>query len=345
MARPRGHDPGRGAVPTSTTLRHRHDGAASPAEALSSHMIASIASRSDIRHDHWLYRLLPAAAHPYLEMMRADRPIGTWLLLLPGLWALALAPAAAGSWPDWRLPLLFVVGAFAMRGAGCTFNDIVDREFDGRVARTATRPLPSGRVSLRQAVLFLALQLLVGLAVLLQLTPTAIWLGIASLALIFTYPFMKRVTYWPQAFLGLTFNWGVLLGWAAASGVLAWPVLPLYLGGFCWTMVYDTIYAHQDREDDALIGVKSTALKFGAATPAWLVAFALAAVAFWALAGHLAAMAWPFWVGLAATGLHLAWQIATLDIDDPAGCLKRMNSNKWAGLLLLAGILGAAAAA
>lgn len=307
-------------------------------------MIATAASRSDIRQDHWLFRLLPAASHPYLELMRADRPIGTWLLLLPGWWGLSLAAVAAGQWPDWRLLLLFAVGAFAMRGAGCTINDIVDRAYDGRVARTATRPLPSGRVTLRQALAFLALQLAVGLAVLLLLTPMAIWLGVASLALVVTYPFMKRVTYWPQAFLGLTFNWGALLGWAAATDALAWTALPLYLGGLCWTLVYDTIYAHQDRDDDALIGLKSTALKFGRATPAWVTAFALGTVALWVLAGHLAAVAWPYWLGLAAVAAHLVWQIATLDIDDPRGCGIRFRANKWTGLLLFAGILGSVAA-
>lgn len=304
-------------------------------------MIATAASRSDIRQDHWLFRLMPAASHPYLELMRADRPFGTWLLLLPAWWGLALAPASAGLAPDWGLFLLFAVGAYVMRGAGCTINDIVDRDFDGHVARTATRPLPSGRVSVRQALLFLAALLAVGLAVLLLLTPTAIWLGVASLALVVAYPFMKRVTYWPQAFLGLTFNWGALLGWAAALDSLAWPALALYLGGIGWTLVYDTIYAHADREDDILIGVKSTALKFGRQTPAWLAGFALAAVAFWGLAGTLAGLAWPFWLGLAAAGLHLAWQIATLDIDDPAGCLARIKANRWTGLMLFAGILAA----
>ena len=305
--------------------------------------------RSDIRKDHWLLRLAPAGARPYLELARLDRPIGTWLLLLPGWWALALAPlaepTASSPWPDWRLLLLFALGALVMRGAGCTYNDIVDRDFDARVARTAGRPLPSGRVSLRQALLFLAAQLLVGLAILLLLHPYAIALGAASLALVFSYPFMKRVTWWPQAWLGLTFNWGALLGWAAATGGLGWPALALYLGGLAWTLVYDTIYAHQDREDDALIGVKSTALRFGRATRPIVTGFALLTLAGWGTAGWLAAVAWPYWLGLGAAALSLAWQIATLDIDDPAGCKKRFQSNKWTGLLLFAGILGAAALA
>ncbi|HKY94099.1 MAG TPA: 4-hydroxybenzoate octaprenyltransferase [Kiloniellales bacterium] len=300
-----------------------------------------------MRKDHWLFRLAPAGARPYLELARLDRPIGTWLLLLPGWWALSLAPQVAaleGSpWPDWRLLLLFAVGAFVMRGAGCTFNDIVDRDFDGRVARTALRPLPSGRVSLNQALAFLAAQLLVGLGILLLLPPLAIWLGTASLALVFTYPFMKRITYWPQAFLGLTFNWGALLGWAAAAEDLHWRAVALYLGGLCWTLVYDTIYAHQDREDDALIGVKSTALRFGRATRPIITGFASLTLVGWAAAGW--GLAWPFWIGLGAAALTIAWQIATLDIDDPVGCLVRFRANKWTGLLLFAGLLGAAALA
>jgi 4-hydroxybenzoate polyprenyltransferase len=303
--------------------------------------------RSDIRKDHWLFRLAPAAARPYLELARLDRPIGTWLLLLPGWWALALAPqvtaTATSPWPDWRLLLLFALGAFVMRGAGCTFNDIVDRDFDGRVARTALRPLPSGRVTLRQALLFLAAQLLAGLVILLLLPPLAIWLGAGSLLLVFTYPFMKRLTYWPQAFLGLTFNWGALLGWAAATQELHWRAVALYLGGLCWTLVYDTIYAHQDREDDALIGVKSTALRFGRATRPIIAGFALLALGGWAAAGW--ALAWPYWIGLGAAALSIAWQIGTLDIDDPAGCLRRFQSNRWTGLVLFAGLLGAAALA
>jgi 4-hydroxybenzoate polyprenyltransferase len=309
--------------------------------------------RSDIRQDHWLLRLAPAAARPYLELARLDRAIGTWLLLLPGWWALALAPLAQATptspwpapWPDWRLLLLFALGALVMRGAGCTYNDIVDRDFDARVARTAGRPLPSGRVTLRQALWFLAAQLAAGLAILLLLHPAAIWLGAASLLLVFSYPFMKRVTYWPQAWLGLTFNWGALLGWAAATGGLGWPALALYLGGLAWTLVYDTIYAHQDREDDALIGVRSTALRFGSATRPIISGFAILAVAAWAAAGWLAAVPWPYWLGLAAAAATLVWQIATLDIDDPAGCLRRFKASKWTGLLLFAGLIGSAAAA
>ncbi len=294
---------------------------------------------SDIRRNHWLYRLTPAGAWPYLSLIRADRPIGFWLLFLPCLWALLMAPISAGRLPDWLLLLLFAIGAIAMRGAGCTFNDIVDRDYDARVARTATRPLPSGQVSLRQALVFLALLLLVGLVVLLSLPWLAIWLGVASLALVFTYPFMKRITYWPQAWLGLTFNWGVLLGWAAATESLPWAAVALYGGSIFWTIGYDTIYAHQDREDDALIGVKSTALKLGRQTKPWVACFYLLALIGWALAGWLAGLAWPYALGLLGAAAQLAWQVASLDIDDGGGCLARFQSNKWAGLLLAAGIL------
>ncbi len=287
--------------------------------------------------------MLPPAGRPYASLARLDRPIGTWLLLLPAWWAIALAPAAAGDWPDWRLLLLFALGALVMRGAGCTVNDIVDRKFDGQVARTATRPLPSGAVTLRQALVFLALQLAVGLAILLCLNSTAIWVGAASLALIVAYPFMKRITYWPQAFLGLTFNWGCLLGWAAATGRLDWPALALYVAGFNWTLVYDTIYAHQDRADDALVGVKSTALKFGHHTARWISGFALLALAFWCLAGWLHHVAWPWYAGVALAGLHLAWQIRTLDIDDAKGCRARFYSNRWIGLLLTLAAVAAGA--
>ena len=228
-----------------------------------------MSDRSDMPRGHWIDRVVPAGARPYLRLMRIDRPIGTWLLLLPGWWAIALA-APDGGWPDFRLLALFAVGAIVMRGAGCVVNDMADRDFDARVARTATRPIPSGAVSLRRAGLLLAGLLVIGLAVLLSLGTLAIWLGVLSLGLVALYPFMKRVTDWPQVWLGLTFNWGALLGWAAATGRIDPPALWLYAGGIAWTMVYDTIYAHQDKEDDALIGVRSTALLFGGASRRWL---------------------------------------------------------------------------
>ena len=298
-------------------------------------------SASDIKPDHWTLRLAPVAARPYLRLARLDRPIGTWLLLLPCWWSLALASAVEGVLPDWRLALLFAVGALVMRGAGCTYNDIVDRDIDERVARTASRPLPSGEVSLLQALIFLAIQLLVGLLILLQLNRFSIILGAASLVLVFTYPLMKRVTYWPQAFLGLTFNWGALIGWSAVTGSLDWPAILLYLGGIAWTLGYDTIYAHQDKEDDALIGVKSSALKLGDRSKPWLAAFYGVAVALFTGAGMAAGMGWTYAVAIAAVAAHFLWQVTSLDIHDPGNCLARFRANRDAGFLVLLGVITA----
>ncbi|MEW5728145.1 MAG: 4-hydroxybenzoate octaprenyltransferase [Pseudomonadota bacterium] len=290
----------------------------------------------DIPLGNWIDRWVPAPARPYLRLMRLDRPIGTWLLLFPCWWSAALA---AGGWPDPWLMALFAIGAVVMRGAGCTVNDIADHEFDAQVARTRGRPIPSGAVSVRQAAVFLAAQLAVGLLVLVQLNPFAIGVGAASLLLVFPYPFMKRVTYWPQAWLGLTFNWGALVGWAAVTGDIGVPALLLYAAGLFWTLGYDTIYAHQDKEDDALVGVKSTALRLGAATPAWLAGFYGAALALIAAAGWTAGLGWAFWPPLAVAGLHLAWQVRAVDIDDPADCLAKFKSNRVFGWLLLAAIV------
>ena len=295
-------------------------------------------SFTDIRRGDWVDRVVPAALRPYCRLARLDRPIGTWLLLFPGWWSIALA-APPGAAPSLRLLVLFAVGSMVMRGAGCTINDIADRDFDRRVARTATRPVASGAVSLPRAFAFLALQLLIGLQILLQLSPLAIELGIASLALVVAYPFMKRVTYWPQAFLGLTFNWGALMGYAASQGRLALAPLLLYAAGIGWTLVYDTIYAHQDKEDDALIGVRSTALKFGAASRRWLYLFSAVMVLLLAsmiLAGGLGPAAWLALLGVAG---HLAWQVATVDLDDPADCLAKFRANRWLGWILLFGIV------
>ena len=293
-----------------------------------------------------LLRLLPEAWRPYARLARLDRPIGSWLLLFPCWWGLMLASPglAEASFQElgkllW-LGVIFAVGAVVMRGAGCTINDILDRDFDAQVARTAQRPIPSGAVSLRAAWIFLAAELFVGLGVLLALHPFAWLLGVASLALVFSYPLMKRVTYWPQAVLGLAFNWGVLMGYAAMTGTLAPAALALYAAGICWTLGYDTIYAHQDKDDDALIGVKSTALKFGAATRPWLFGFYGATALLAALAGALADLAWPFYALLIAGAGQLVWQAAKADIDDAADCLAKFRSNRWFGWLLLAALAG-----
>ena len=270
---------------------------------------------------------------PYCRLARLDRPIGTGLLLWPCFWGIALAG------PDIRLFALFALGALVMRSAGCVINDIADREIDARVARTATRPLASGELKPLNAWLFLAVLLSLGLIVLLQLNRTAIALGVAALPLVGLYPFMKRITWWPQAWLGLTFNWGALMGWAAASGGLAWPAVVLYMAGIAWTLGYDTIYAHQDKEDDALIGVKSSARRLGAATRPWLFGFYGACLALLALAGALAGVAWPFYPVLAAAGAQLAWQAAKVDIDDAADCLAKFKSNGLFGALVFAAIV------
>ncbi|MCV6595446.1 MAG: 4-hydroxybenzoate octaprenyltransferase [Silicimonas sp.] len=288
--------------------------------------------------DHWA----PAAARPYLRLSRADRPIGTWLLLLPCWWALALASLSQGAF---TLEHLWIgigcaLGAFLMRGAGCTWNDITDREFDGRVERTRSRPIPSGQVSVKGAAIWMVAQALLAFAILLTFDPLAIWLGVGSLALVAIYPFAKRFTWWPQVFLGLAFNWGALLVWAAVTGTLPWPAFALYGAGIAWTLFYDTIYAHQDTEDDALIGVKSTARLFGEDTPTWLKWFLIATISALgvALIGALAPAASVLQLVVAlggawAMGWHLTWQIRRLDMEDGAVLLKLFRSNRDAGLL------------
>ena len=294
-------------------------------------------ARSDIPQMPWVDIWLPPFLRPFARLARLDRPIGTWLLLLPGWWAIVQAGFGVA---DKKLILLFLAGAVVMRGAGCTFNDIIDRHIDAKVARTATRPLPSGQVSVRAAWIFLVLQLALGLAVLLQLNTPAIMVGAASLVLVFSYPFMKRITYWPQLWLGLTFNWGVLVGWAAVRGTLDWAVLPLYAAGVFWTLGYDTIYAHQDRADDALVGVKSSALALGQRTKpfvALMYALTFGLIAFASL--RIVIPGWPALACLGAAGLHLAWQVLTLNINSPANCLRRFKSNRDFGLLILASLL------
>ena len=292
--------------------------------------------KGDIPVGNWIDRWVPAAARPYLRLARLDRPIGTWLLLFPCWWSLALA---APQWPDVWLFALFAVGSVVMRGAGCTVNDIADHKFDAQVARTAARPFPSGAVSVKQALAFLALQLALGLAILLQLNWFTIGLGVASLALVFPYPLMKRITWWPQAWLGLTFNWGALMGWAAVTGGLSAAPVLLYAAGILWTLGYDTIYAHQDKEDDALIGVKSTALRLGAASPRWFTAFYTGTLVLMAAAGWAAGLGWAFYPLLAVAGAQLYWQIFAGDIDNSADCLSKFKSNRFFGWGVLAAIV------
>ena len=289
---------------------------------------------------NWVDTSAPGWARPYLRLTRLDRPIGWWLLLLPCWWGAALAAIASGDWgPDpWQIVLL-LIGAIVMRGAGCTWNDLVDRDIDGRVERTRSRPIPSGQVSVTAAIVFLVLQALVGLIVLVQFNRFAIGVGVASLGVVAIYPFMKRFTYWPQIFLGLAFSWGALMGWAGARSALEWPAFLLYAGSIAWVIHYDTIYAHQDREDDALVGLKSTALLFGNNTKPMLALFSTAAVILIGLAGYAAHAGLVFGFGLLAFAAHLAWQIARIDVDDPDSCLRMFRANRDAGLVLFAALL------
>ena len=295
---------------------------------------------ADALPDHWADRLLPLAARPYARLMRLERPIGWWLLLLPCWWGLALAQIAnGGGVPNLWYALLFLLGAVIMRGAGCTLNDIADRNFDGRVERTRLRPIPAGQVSVGQAFAFLVLLCLLGLVILLQFNWFTVVTGAASLVIVAVYPFMKRITYWPQAVLGLAFNWGALVGWASIHGALSLAPLLLYAGGISWTLAYDTIYAHQDKEDDALIGVKSTALKFGDQSIWWLGAFLALAIALidaavWIAGGGLIAH-----VGVAGAALQAAWQLARFQPDNGPRCLELFRSNRIFGLIITFGFL------
>lgn len=298
---------------------------------------------ADAVNGNWVDTYAPKVTRPYLRLSRADRPAGTWLLLLPCWWGLMLAvaadPASSTLYDVW----IFVscaLGAFLMRGAGCTWNDITDRDLDGSVARTASRPIPSGQVSVKGAIVWMVVQALLALCILLTFNWAAIALGIASCALVCLYPFAKRFTWWPQVFLGLAFNWGALLAWTAHTGSLSLAPLFLYAGGIAWTLFYDTIYAHQDREDDALIGIKSTARLFGDNTKHWLRIFLMAATCL-ITTGVIVALApnQPLLAtllacaGVLAMGWHLSWQLVQLDIDDPDKCMRLFRSNKNAGLI------------
>jgi 4-hydroxybenzoate polyprenyltransferase len=289
---------------------------------------------------NWVDTTAPVWSRPYLRLARFDRPIGSWLLLMPCWWSAALAAGMAHHLE--RLPLtlaLFLVGAFVMRGAGCTWNDITDRDLDAKVERTRARPIPAGQVSVTQALVFLVAQALVGLAVLLQFNAFAVATGIASLLIVAVYPFMKRITWWPQIVLGLAFSWGALMGFAVTFGALDATAFVLYAGSISWVIGYDTIYAHQDTEDDALIGIKSTARLFAERTHRALVIFYGLAVILIGVALELAGAGLAGWIGLAVFAAHLVWQIRRLKIDDPALCLRVFKSNRDAGLLLFAGLL------
>nr|WP_281500546.1 4-hydroxybenzoate octaprenyltransferase [Kordiimonas marina] len=274
-----------------------------------------------------------------MKLARLDRPVGAWLLLWPCWWSVALASTLGFSlWHLW-LMVLFGIGALTMRGAGCTYNDIVDRDFDGAVERTKSRPIPAGEVTVKGAWGFLVFQSLIGLAVLIQFNVPAILTGIASLALVAIYPFMKRVTYWPQLFLGLAFNWGALMGWVAVRGEIGWPAVILYIGGIFWTLGYDTVYAHQDKEDDVLIGVKSTALALGRHTRLALAVFYGLFFISLIAAGILAKLGGIYYIVIAFAGLHLAVQVVRVDIDNSAVCLKIFRSNILFGWIVFLALI------
>ena len=285
-------------------------------------------------------RFAPARLLPYLRLARADRPVGFFLLAFPCFWSVALAARSLDeAYPDLRLLLLFAIGALVMRAAGCTYNDIVDRDIDAQVARTRARPIPSGQVSLQNAILFMVALSLIGFAVLLQFNTFTVWLGLGVLPIVALYPFVKRFSSWPQLVLGLAFNWGALLGWTSVLGRLDWAAVVLYAGAVAWTIGYDTIYAHQDRDEDGVLGLKSTALRFGRATYAWVaVLYTLAFLAILA-AGIMAHAGMAFLVGMTAAAAQLAWQVATLNIADPDNCLRRFRSNRDFGAIVFGGIL------
>ena len=294
-------------------------------------------SPSDIPRGGWVDQWAPSRWHPYIRLSRLDRPIGTWLLLFPCWWGIAMTPDALSQWP---LFILFAAGATLMRGAGCTWNDISDRKLDSQVARTRDRPLPAGEVTITKAFLWFVCQLLLSALILLSFNTFAIWIGICSLILVALYPFAKRYTFWPQFVLGLAFNWGALLGWAAATGTLRWPAVILYIGGILWTLGYDTIYAHQDRPDDPFAGIKSSARALGiTASKPWLMGFYLIAIILFGTAGYLSGLNWPFWIGVGACMAQLLWQVWDIQLKEPKDCLKKFRSNRLAGWILLGGII------
>lgn len=281
----------------------------------------------------------PSKIRPYLRLLRMDKPIGSWLLFWPCGWSIALA-APPGALPDLQLLTLFGTGAFIMRGAGCIINDMWDQDIDGMVARTKDRPLVTGEISPLQSLCFLGSQLTLGLLVLLHLNLYSIILGASSLVLVILYPVMKRVTFWPQLMLGMTFNWGALLGWSAVQGSCNWSAcLPLYTAGICWTLLYDTIYAHQDKIDDVIVGIKSTALKFGDRTKIFLSGFSTTMIASLITSGIVVSQTWPYYSAVGLVSVHLAHQIYSLNINNPTDCAKKFISNHRVGMILFAGIM------
>ncbi|OIQ41187.1 MAG: 4-hydroxybenzoate polyprenyltransferase [Roseobacter sp. MedPE-SWde] len=299
---------------------------------------------ADAVKDNWVDQYAPEWSRPYLRLSRADRPIGTWLLLIPCWWGLALAILWDGAprWEDAWIAIACALGAWLMRGAGCTWNDITDRNFDGAVERTRSRPIPSGQVTVKGAVIWMVLQALISFGILLTFNPMAISMGILALFPVAIYPFAKRFTWWPQVFLGLAFNWGALWAWTAHSGALHWPAVALYFAGISWTLFYDTIYAHQDTEDDALIGVKSTARLFGNNTPTWLRRFIVGTVSLMAFAIILALdLEDNYWaLGLAllgpwAMGWHMTWQLRIFDAENNQRLLQLFRLNRDTGLIPL----------
>ena len=299
---------------------------------------------SDATENNWVDKRAPLWSRPYLRLSRADRPIGTWLLLLPCWWGLALAilydqsPRLEDLW----IALGCAMGAWLMRGAGCTWNDFTDRDFDGQVERTRSRPLPSGQVTPKQALIWMCLQALLAFLILLTFNRSAILLGILALIPVAIYPFAKRFTWWPQVFLGIAFNWGALLAWTAHTGQLQLPALLLYAAGIAWTLYYDTIYAHQDAEDDALIGIKSTALLFGENTAIWLRRFLVATVSLMGLAVIYAALPEASVLALMlalcgpwAMGWHMAWQLRGFDVEDSRKLLQLFRVNRDTGAIPL----------
>jgi 4-hydroxybenzoate polyprenyltransferase len=290
--------------------------------------------------DNWVDRLAPSSWRPYFRLARLDRPIGLWLLVFPCWWSVALAGVSDHRpYPNLWFFTLFLAGAVVMRGCGCAYNDYVDRDIDAKVARTASRPIPSGQVSSERALAFAVALAFVGLAVLVQFNLFTILLGIGSLTIVAVYPFAKRYTDWAQLVLGLAFNWGALVGWSAVKGSIGWPAVLLYLGSVAWTVGYDTIYAHQDREDDRALGLRSTALRFGENTQTWLGALYGIAVVFWLAAGFMAGAHLIFVTAVVLVSLQLSWQVSTLDVADAGNCLRRFRSNRDVGIALLLGLV------